>query len=92
MVLLLGIKTTKTTLSEGSLMDEQTQQRLEPLLATAIGMGLTRLMAERFITDLVPEQRGLKDDVLRAVLRAGTTATSAVLASVIIRRVAQLRR
>ncbi len=68
-------------------MDEQTQQRLETLLAAVIGSGLTRLVAERFITDLVPEQRGLKDDVIRAVMRAGTTATSAFLASVIIREV-----
>ena len=70
-------------------MDEQTQQRLETLLATGIGFGLTRLVAERFITDLVPEQRGLKDDVVRAVMRAATTATSGVLASVIIRQVAR---
>jgi hypothetical protein len=70
-------------------MDEQTQQRFETLLATGIGFGLTRLVAERFITDLVPEQRGLKDDVVRALLRAGTTATAAVLASVIIREVAR---
>ncbi len=70
-------------------MDEQTQQRLETLLSAGIGFGLTRLVAERFITDLMPEQRGLKDDVLRAVLRAGTTAASAVIASVIIRWVAR---
>ena len=70
-------------------MDEQTQQRLETLLAMGIGFGLTRLVAERFITDLVPEQRGLKDDVFRALLRAGTTATSGVLASVIIRWLAR---
>ncbi len=73
-------------------MDEQTQQRFETLLATGIGFGLTHLVAERFITDLVPEQRGLKDDVVRALLRAGTTATSAVLASVIIRWVARRMR
>ncbi len=35
-------------------MDEQTQQRLETLLATGIGISLTRLVAERFIPDLVP--------------------------------------
>jgi hypothetical protein len=70
-------------------MDEQTQQRLETLLSTGIGIGLTRLVAERFITDLVPEQRGLKDDVVRAVMRAATTATAGVLASVIIRQVAR---
>lgn len=72
-------------------MDEQTQQRLETVFATAIGFALTRLVAERFITDLVPEQRGIKDDILRALLRAGTTAASTVLASVIVRRVARGR-
>ncbi len=70
-------------------MDDQTQQRLETLLATGIGIGLSRLVAARFIEDLVPEQRGIKDDVLRALLRAGTTAASTVLASVIVRRVAR---
>ena len=70
-------------------MDEQTQQRLETLFAAAIGFGLSRLVAERFIEDLVPEQRGIKDDILRAILRAGTTATAAVLASAIVRRVAR---
>ncbi len=72
-------------------MSDQTQQRLESLLAAGIGMGLSRLVAERYITDLVPEQRGLKDDVVRALLRAGTSATSAVLASVIIRWLARRR-
>ena len=71
-------------------MDEQTQQRLETLLSAAIGMTLSRLIAERFIKDTVPEQRGIKDDITRAVLRA-TTATSAVLGSVIIRQVARRR-
>ena len=89
MQLLLGRKTTKTTLSEWGLMDEQTQQRLETLFAAAIGFGLSRLVAERFIKDLVPEQRGIKDDVLRGLLRAGTTAASTVLASVLVRRVAK---
>ena len=72
-------------------MDDQAQQRLETLLATGIGVGLTRLVAERFITDLVPEKRGLKDDFVRAFMRALTTATSAVLASVIIRQIARRR-
>jgi hypothetical protein len=77
---------------EGSSMDDQTQQRLETLLATGIGMALTRLVAERFITDLVPEKRGLKDDFVRAFMRSGTTATAAILASVIIRWVARRGR
>jgi hypothetical protein len=72
-------------------VNEQTQQRLETLLAAGIGIALSRLVSERFIQDLVPEQRGIKDDVLRALLRAGTTATAAILASVIVRRIAQGR-
>ena len=74
---------------KGKPVDEQTQQRLETLLAAGIGVGLSRLVAERFIEDLVPEQRGIKDDVLRALLRAGTTAASTILAAVIVRRVAK---
>ena len=70
-------------------MDNQTQQRLESMLAAGIGVGLSRLVAERFITDLVPEQRGIKDDVVRALLRGGTTVASTVLASVIIREAAR---
>lgn len=70
-------------------MDNETQQRLESILATGIGVGISRLVAERFITDLVPEQRGIKDDVVRALLRGGTTVASAVLASAIIRAAAR---
>jgi len=46
-------------------VDEQTQQRLETLFAAGIGFALSRLVSERFIKDLVPEQRGITDDVLR---------------------------
>ncbi len=62
---------------------------MESLLAAGIGVGITRLVANRFITDLVPEQRGLTDDVVRALLRTATTAASTVLASVIVREVAR---
>lgn len=61
------------------------------LLAIGISTALSRLVAERYIKDAVPEQRGMKDDIIRAVLRATPTATSAVLASVIIRQVARRR-
>ena len=73
-------------------MSEQTQQRLETLFAAGIGFGLSRLVAERFIKDLVPEQRGIKDDVLRSLMRAVTTGASTILASVIVRWVARARQ
>jgi len=43
----------------------RTQQRLETLLVTATGIGLSHLLlTDRFVEqDLVTEQRGLKDDV-----------------------------
>lgn len=72
-------------------MNEQMQQRLETLFAAGIGFALSRLVSERFVKDLVPEQRGISDDILRAFLRAGTTATSMVLASVIVRWLARGR-
>jgi hypothetical protein len=45
----------------------RTQQRLETLLATAIDIGLSHLLlTDRFVEeDVVTEQRGFKDDVLR---------------------------
>ncbi len=72
-------------------MDEKRQRRLETILSTGIGIGVGRLVTSRLIKieDLVPEQRGIKDDILRAGLRAGTTALSTVLASVIVRQVAK---
>ena len=63
-------------------MDDKTQERFETLLATAIGLGLTRFVAQRFIEDIVPERREITDDLFRAALRGATTATATVLASV----------
>ena len=83
---------TTTKKEEKPHVDEQTQQRLETLFAAGIGFGLSRLVAKRFIKDLVPEQRGIKDDVVRALLRAGTTAASAILASMLVRQVAKVVR
>ena len=33
-----------------------------------------------------PEQRGIKDDALEAILKGATTATSNILASIVVRR------
>ena len=34
----------------------------------------------------IPEQRGIKDDALEAILEGATTATSNILASILVRR------
>ncbi|ABG05523.1 hypothetical protein Rxyl_2606 [Rubrobacter xylanophilus DSM 9941] len=65
-------------------MDDATQQRLITVLAAGIAYGISHFVADRLID--IPEQRGIKDDVLEALLKGATTATSTILASVIVRR------
>jgi hypothetical protein len=71
-------------------MNDETQQRLVTALAAGMTFVLSRLVTQRVIK--VPERRGVKDDVLEAVLKGGTTAISTVLASVIVRRLLRGRR
>ncbi len=66
-------------------MNDETQQRLITLLAAGIAFGMSHAVVNRFID--IPEQRGIKDDVLESVLKGGTTAVSTLLASIIVRRV-----
>jgi hypothetical protein len=49
-------------------MDEQTQQRLETLLAMGIGFGLTRLVAERILTR---SDKPLTERRIRQMLQGG---------------------
>jgi hypothetical protein len=65
-------------------MNDATQQRLITLLAAGIAYIISRQVSDRFID--IPEQRGIKDDVLEAVLKGATTATSTILASILVRR------
>jgi hypothetical protein len=65
-------------------MDDATQQRIITLVAAGIAYLISHQVTERFID--IPEQRGIKDDVLEAVLKGATTATSTILASVLVRR------
>ena len=65
-------------------MDNATQQRVITLVAAGIAYLISHQLTERFID--IPEQRGIKDDVLEAVVKGATTATSTILASLIVRR------
>jgi len=65
-------------------MDDATRQRMITLLAAGIAYVISQQVTNRFID--IPEQRGIKDDVLEAVLKGATTATSTVLASLLVRR------
>ena len=65
-------------------MDDATQQRMITLLAAGIAYVISQQVTNRLID--IPEQRGIKDDILEAVLKGATTATSTVLASLLVRR------
>ena len=65
-------------------MNDATQQRLITILASGIAYAVSQTLTNRFID--IPEQRGIKDDILEAVLKGATTATSTILAAVIVRR------
>jgi hypothetical protein len=65
-------------------MDDATQQRVITLVAAGIAYLISHQLTEHFID--IPEQRGIKDDVLEAVVKGATTATSTILASLIVRR------
>ena len=65
-------------------MNDSTKQRMITLTAAGIAYLLSSMVTNRFIN--IPEQRGLKDDALEAILKGATTATSTILASVLVRR------
>jgi hypothetical protein len=72
-------------------VNKERQRQLETILVTGMAFGLKSLVIDRFIEDLVPEQRVFKDDVARAVMTAVTTAVSMILASAIVRQLARSR-
>jgi len=65
-------------------MNDATRQRMITLLAAGIAYVISQQVTNRFID--IPEQRGIKDDILEAVLKGATTATSTVLAAILVRR------
>ena len=65
-------------------MSDATQQRVITILAAGIAYGISQTLTNRFID--IPDERGIKDDILEAVLKGATTATSTILAAVIVRQ------
>ena len=79
-----GIHRSVELLREGRDVDDATQQRMITLVAAGIAYLISHQVTERYID--IPEQRGVKDDILEAVLKGATTATSTILASILVRR------
>ncbi len=65
-------------------MNDATQQRLVTILAAAIAYLITQYITDRLVD--IPEERGIKDDAIEAILKGATTATATILASVLVRR------
>jgi len=90
-LLLNGVQAIEALGREEERVNKERQRQLETILTTGMAFGVKSLVIDRFIEDLVPEQRGFKDDVARAVTTAVTTAVSMVLASAIVRQLARSR-
>jgi hypothetical protein len=65
-------------------MNDAVRERLVTILAAGIAYVISNDVTERLID--IPDEPGLKDDVIEAVLKGATTATSTILASIVVRR------
>jgi hypothetical protein len=65
-------------------MNDAVRDRLVTILAAGIAYLISQQVVDRLFD--VPDEPGLKDDVIEAVLKGATTATSTILASIVVRR------
>ena len=70
-------------------MNDETQKRMITILSSGIAYLLASRIADRFIDE--PEERGIRDDVKEATLKALFSLASTVIASIIVRRVVGTR-
>ena len=74
----------RSGLPRGENVNDATKQRVITIVAAGLAYLISSMVTNRYIN--IPEQRGLKDDALEAILKGATTATSTILASVLVRR------
>jgi hypothetical protein len=65
-------------------MNDAVRQRLVTILAAGIAYLISQYVTDRLVD--IPEERGVKDDAIEAILKGATTATSTILASILVRR------
>ena len=70
-------------------VSEEMQKRAITVLASGIAAILANRISERVID--VPDERGIQDDVKEALLKAGFSVVSTLVASIIVRRVVSSR-
>ncbi|MGH3085750.1 MAG: hypothetical protein ACRDSJ_00350 [Rubrobacteraceae bacterium] len=66
-------------------MDEEMQKRIITLTSTALAALLASKLADRLLDE--PEERGVKDDFKEALVKAGFSLASTVIASLVIRHI-----
>ena len=65
-------------------MNDEPQKRLISILSTAIAFVLASRLTEKSIEE--PEVRGVRDDLKEALLQAGFSLVSTIIASILIRQ------
>lgn len=70
-------------------MNDETQKRVITILSSGIAYLLASRFADKFLDE--PEERGVKDDVKEALVKASFSLASTVIASIIIRRIVSTR-
>jgi hypothetical protein len=70
-------------------MNDEMQKRAITILSTGIAYLLATRFADRFLDE--PEERGVRDDVKEAFVKASFSLASTVIASIIIRRIVSSR-
>jgi hypothetical protein len=70
-------------------VNDEMQKRAITIMASGIAYLLASRFADKFLDE--PEERGVSDDVKEALVKAGFSLTSTVIASIIIRRVVSSR-
>jgi hypothetical protein len=72
-------------------MSDKAQRRLLSLLVIAIFLALDAPL-KKLVAEQVPERRGPKDDVTEAVLQGMARMVAVILASALVRQLANQRR
>jgi hypothetical protein len=70
-------------------VNDETQKRVITILSSGIAYLLASRFADKFLDE--PEERGVKDDVKEALVKASFSLASTVIASIIIRRIVSSR-
>lgn len=76
--------------SERSGMSDQTQRRLITILSTVIALYLSKPV-NRYIDEMIPERRGVKDDLLESSLQGLVRGISIFVSSIVVRFLVGLR-